>query len=245
MFSSRFVFLSLLSSLVFMLEPGCGIRKPTTTPLPSASPSISPSSTPSSSPSPGSTMIQAKILPSIETNDAVVAEAQKLQAQGLLTDLIILESYPVQISAKGTPEAIQKLQNLAKGTTGSSALTLETLSTRSSRILSSENLAVSDEASWQELWLRHYGSNSDRPMVNFETETVLAVFAGQKRTGGYSIRITQVAIKGSELVVSYQETAPSSSNLVSQSLSSPAHLVKVRSSKLAGDFSSVRFEKTL
>lgn len=232
----RPTFFSLLLSLL-ALAPACGIRKPVVNPSPSPSTSTQPSPQPSTSP-----LVTAKILPDLSTNDAVVAEAERLKQSGQLTELIVLESYPVQITATGTVAAIQKLKQLAAGQTGR-VLSFETLSVRSSKITASETSAVSDQSSWEELWKRHYGSDADRPLINFETETVLAVFAGLKRTGGYSIRITEVRLQNAELQISYQETVPAGDSLVSQNLSSPAHLVKVRSSRLAGDYSAVRFIK--
>lgn len=242
---SRFIQLSLLSLCVLSLVQACGTRRPGTTPTPSATPSVAPSGSSSPKPSASPGLITAEIRPTMESNDAVLAELDRLKLTNEITDSIVRESFPVQISATGTPAAIQKLQKLAAGTTpNDTVLAFDTLSTRTSRISSSQTQAVSDEEAWQTLWKQHIGSDADRPMINFEIETVLAVFAGQKRSGGHSVKITQVKKSGNELVVSYQETSPSSGNLVSQNLTSPAHLVKVRSSKLNGDFSSVRFEKS-
>lgn len=236
---SRSIQIALLGLSVFSLILACGIRKPGTTPTPTPSASGSSSPRPSASPA----LITAEIRPSIETNDAVLAELDKLKQTNQITEATVRESFPVQITATGTAAAIQKLQKLAAGNSTGTVLSFETLSSRTSRISSSQTQAVSDESSWQTLWKQHTGSDADRPMINFEIETVLAVFAGQKRSGGYSIKITQVQKQGEELLVQYQETAPSSGNLVSQNLTSPAHLVKVRSSKLNGEFSTVRFEK--
>lgn len=243
----RYLQLSLLGLCVFSLVQACGFRRPgnTPTPTPTASGSSSPkpSALPSALPSTQPGLITAEIRPTIESNDAVLAEMDRLKLSNEITDAIVRESFPVQITATGTPAAIQKLQKLAAGSSSETVLSFETLSTRSSRITSSQTQAVSDEEAWQTLWRQHIGSDADRPMINFEIETVLAVFSGQKRSGGHSVKITQVKKSGNELVVTYQETAPSSGNLVSQNLTSPSHLVKVRSSKLNGDFGSVRFEK--
>ncbi|MBT9547765.1 MAG: protease complex subunit PrcB family protein [Candidatus Sericytochromatia bacterium] len=239
----RYLQLSLLGLCSFSLLLACGFRRPGNTPTPTPTASGSSSPKPSSSPTALPGLITAEIRPTIESNDAVLAEMDRLKLSNEITDSIVRESFPVQITATGTPAAIQKLQKLAAGNTSETVLSFETLSTRSSRITSSQTQAVSDEEAWQTLWRQHMGSDADRPMINFEIETVLAVFSGQKRSGGHSVKITQVKKSGNELVVTYQETAPSSGNLVSQNLTSPSHLVKVRSSKLNGDFSSVRFEK--
>jgi hypothetical protein len=242
--SSRFVQVTLLGMLILGLSSACGSRRSIS---PITSPSTLPTSSPkpSSSPSPSPSTMTARINPTIATNDSVLAELERLKTNGDISDAQIMESYPVQIIATGTPEAIQSLQKLALGSHSGSEteISFETLSSRTSRITSSQTQAVSDENSWISLWRLHTGSDADRPTVNFEIETVLAVFSGQKRSGGYSVKITKVTQLGSELIVSYQETVPPANNLVSQSLTSPSHLVKVRLSKLNGDFSSVRFEK--
>lgn len=221
--------------LISFLTLACGVRKPLPNPdpTPSATPSVQPSTSP---------LVTARILPSVETNDAVVAAAERLKENGQITELITLESYPVQLVVTGTAAAIETLKRLAAGETGR-VLSFETLSTRNSHITASGTMAITDQETWEDLWKRHYGSDADRPLINFESETVLAVFAGQKPSGGYGIRITEVRLQAGELQVSYQETAPSPDTLVSQNLTSPAHLVKIRSSRLAGDFSSVRFVK--
>ena len=223
-----------------LLSPACGLRKPVSTP-----PDASPSPSPTASSSPGvKPLITAKIRPTLETNDVVVAEAQRLEQSGELSEVLVQESYPVQITATGTASAIQRLQKLAAGNSSNpDAISFETLSNRSSRLTSPQTIAVSDDTAWQELWRKHYGSDSDRPLIDFEHYTVLGVFAGQKRSGGYSIQITAVQLVARELVVSYREKSPAASDLVSQSLTSPAHLVSIKRSKLAGDFDSVRFEK--
>lgn len=246
MIFSRSIQLSLLGLCGLSLLLSCGIRRPGNTPTPTPTASSSspkPSANPSASPTALPGLITAEIRPTFETNDAVLAELERLKLSKLISDALVRESFPVQITATGTPAAIQKLQKLAAGSTPDTVLSFETLSSRSSRISSSQTQAVSDEEAWQTLWQQHTGSDADRPMINFEIETVLAVFAGQKRSGGYTIKITQVKKVGNELVVAYQETSPPAGNLVSQNLTSPAHLVKVRSSKLNGDFGSVRFEK--
>ena len=100
---------------------------------------------------------------------------------------------------------------------------------------------VSDAASFDTLWLQHNGSSQQKPEVDFDKETVLAVFSGQKKTGGYQIEITKISQSGSTLNVSYKETSPASSDLTSQVLTSPAHMVKISLSKSQNNFETVTF----
>lgn len=103
-----FILLSLSSLSLILSACRAGVQP---TPTPSVSPSINPNPSPSASPA----MVQASIRPTVETNEATLAEVRKLEAEGKVTDVIVLESYPVQISLKGTPEAIAQLQRVAAG----------------------------------------------------------------------------------------------------------------------------------
>lgn len=211
---------------------GCGNRQ--------ISPSPAPSSSAQPSASPG--RITARISPTTSTQDSVMAEVTRLEEDGVLSDVITLEIYPVQITATGPADVITRLQNMAKGDSDDSPR-FESLSQRSSRITAAGQRIVSDQEAFANLWEDHTGSVSDLPSVDFDHQTVVAVLMGQKKTGGYQITITGVRKEGSVLVVSYSEKVPASGSFNSQVLTSPAHLVRIEASEADGDFSEVRFEK--
>lgn len=121
------------------------------------------------------------------------------------------------------------------------SLSFDSLSNGTSRIKTAGNRVISDKESFATFWEEHSGSNAILPEVDFTQQTVLAVFFGQKSTGGYSIRITSIKRTGSELLVTYHESEPEKGKLNSQVINSPAHIVKISQSKTKGDFSSVRF----
>lgn len=56
---------------------------------------------------------------------------------------------------------------------------------------------------------------------------LVAVFQGQQRTGGYGIRVTAIERRGDQLVVSAAFTAPKPDSIVTQALTSPAHVVSI------------------
>lgn len=122
-----------------------------------------------------------------------------------------------------------------------SSIAFESLSTGTSRIKTQDQRVIADADGFADFWLEHAGSNAFLPEVDFSTQTVLAVFAGQKSTGGYSIRITAVKLANQQLTVSYHETEPAKGKLNSQVLNAPAHIVRIDKSKAAGDFTSVKF----
>lgn len=221
--------------VAMMLSQGllaCGNRNPKVTPEPN----------PSASTTPVQSQVSASINPSLETNDAVIEEVNKLQDEGVLSDVMIMESYPVQISAKGPADVIKRLQAMAAGQSSQEQkVSFVTLSKRTSRIKDAGTKVVFDAASFDTLWLQHNGSTQQKPEVNFDSETVIAVFSGQKNTGGYLIEITRILQTGSQLNVYYKETSPGSEDLTSQVITSPAHLVKIPLSKSQKDFENVTF----
>ena len=136
--------LNLALSIALSLA-ACGSRSVST------NPSASPTPRPSVSAAANS-KITAQIRPTTETNDAVVAEVQRLEQAGTLSDVIMLESYPVQITATGPKSEIERLQQMAAGNSNSSEISMTTLSQGSSRKQTATNVAVTDQASWEALW---------------------------------------------------------------------------------------------
>jgi len=65
------------------------------------------------------------------------------------------------------------------------------------------------------------------PPVDFSRDMVVALFMGERGTGGYEIEITRVERVESGLVVQYRRTSPDPGAMLSQALSQPFHLVKL------------------
>lgn len=63
-------------------------------------------------------------------------------------------------------------------------------------------------------------------------EMGVAVFLGQRNTGGYGVEILQVKAEGGKLVVEYRETTPSPDMMVTQALTTPWTVVVVPRSDL-------------
>ena len=62
----------------------------------------------------------------------------------------------------------------------------------------------------------------------------VAAFQGQKSTGGYAVRISAIERRGDELVVRAMFGAPGPDAIVTQVLTSPAHLVSIASADATG-----------
>jgi len=63
------------------------------------------------------------------------------------------------------------------------------------------------------------GGQPDRVLV--------AVFQGEQRTGGYGVHITSIERRGDQLVVTATFTEPKQDSIVTQALTSPAHIVSI------------------
>lgn len=66
----------------------------------------------------------------------------------------------------------------------------------------------------------------DVPKVDFEKHSIVAVFMGQKRTGGYSIAVTEVNIKNDVSTVTTNKTLPSG-GIATMALSSPYCIIEI------------------
>jgi len=73
------------------------------------------------------------------------------------------------------------------------------------------------------------------PNVAIPTDRVLvAAFQGQQRTGGYGIRVTAIERRGDQLVVSATFIEPKPGSIVTQALTSPAHVVSIAAADAKG-----------
>ena len=73
------------------------------------------------------------------------------------------------------------------------------------------------------------------PNVAIPADRVLvAAFQGQQRTGGYGIRITAIERRGDQLVVSATFIEPKPDSIVTQALTSPAHVVSIGAADATG-----------
>ena len=86
-------------------------------------------------------------------------------------------------------------------------------------------LIVDDAAEWNTFWDQHAGGVP--PTVDFTQDVVLAVFAGYRSTGGFSLAITAVDLSVATLDVSSLEQAPGPGCFVTLALTQPFHFVSV------------------
>lgn len=69
------------------------------------------------------------------------------------------------------------------------------------------------------------------PKVDFSKERIVALFMGEKSSGGYAIKVKNVSEKGGKIYVVVEETKPGSGDIVTMSFTSPFTIVKINSTK--------------
>ena len=91
-------------------------------------------------------------------------------------------------------------------------------------------LVVRDEATWKELWQEHASVSFPAPalpQIDFAREMVIAVFAGERFTMGYTVVITQIKQFNDGLQIHYTINVPGPNCFVEQTLSQPFAIVKI------------------
>lgn len=102
-------------------------------------------------------------------------------------------------------------------------------------------LVVKSEKEWRELWEMHssfFAPAKPVPSIDFDKEMIVAVFAGEKRTGGYVIEITVIEEDRAkqQLRVVYRETKPPAGVMVTQVLTQPYCIVRLKKIDLPARF---------
>lgn len=91
-------------------------------------------------------------------------------------------------------------------------------------------LVVRDARTWTRVWNAVHAGVTPAPRVvapDFGEEIAVVAALGQRRTGGYGIRVDSVARHAAGAVVYVTTTAPGRNCLTTQALTSPVHAVRV------------------
>ncbi|MGE5329421.1 MAG: protease complex subunit PrcB family protein [Deltaproteobacteria bacterium] len=93
------------------------------------------------------------------------------------------------------------------------------------------NAVVQNKEKFEELWkLTNSGVYpvTAAPEIDFEKNTIVAVYMGQKPTGGYRIEITKIEENEQNVVVTVKETMAQGDSILTNVLTSPVHIVKIK-----------------
>ncbi len=83
---------------------------------------------------------------------------------------------------------------------------------------------IQDAGTWEKVWKQVHDRVRPQPQVpkvNFEKQSVLAVFMGEKNSGGYSIQITQVKDAGAVTEVIVSRISPGARDVLTAVLTQP------------------------
>jgi len=96
-----------------------------------------------------------------------------------------------------------------------------------------ERLVIKTEDQWREVWEKMHRlrlPTPERPKIDFEREMVVAVFMGQRKTGGYEIEITEIEERKGEIIVEVEEKEPPPESIRAMALTQPYHIVVIKKS---------------
>lgn len=97
-------------------------------------------------------------------------------------------------------------------------------------ITNKENFIIVEQEEWSRLWnllTDRIFPKPELPTVDFEKESLIAVFQGQKGSGGYSIEIIEVQKIGNMITIFINESEPGSSCNTTSAMSEPYHIIKL------------------
>ncbi|GMV38223.1 MAG: hypothetical protein AMXMBFR61_27310 [Fimbriimonadales bacterium] len=94
-----------------------------------------------------------------------------------------------------------------------------------SAITQRELHVVGSDTEWMALWQRHqanvFGGEESPPNVDFSKQRVVAAFAGNFPTGGYSLQLLPTEVVGGEMLVRFRLVRPPADALLTQAFTQP------------------------
>jgi hypothetical protein len=94
-----------------------------------------------------------------------------------------------------------------------------------SGVTTARRVVIRDDRAWRALWTEHAGDAAAAPRVEFGTQIIAAVFAGDRPTPGYGIEITGLHREGDSLAIVVTESRPAPGTLAAQVIVTPFHIV--------------------
>jgi len=99
-----------------------------------------------------------------------------------------------------------------------------------SGVRTGKTLAIYDEAAWKGLWAEHKKGSSPGatpPEVDFSKQMVVAIFLGERRTGGYFVTVKSISADSGGLTVGYEENRPGRGCIVTMALTYPFQIIRL------------------
>ena len=101
---------------------------------------------------------------------------------------------------------------------------------------SASQMVINNSERWSNLWQQHtYNTEPPPPVprVDFTSYSVVAVFAGEKPTSGYSVEILSAETSGSQtldqsaIAITVQHRQPKAGDFVTEALTYPYHIIRI------------------
>lgn len=88
---------------------------------------------------------------------------------------------------------------------------------------------IKDNASLKELYKSI--NNENVPTIDFENNRVVALFLGQRSSGGYAIKVKNITEKENKIFVDIERIAPKPGENATMAITNPYSIVKINSNK--------------
>src|SRR3989338_11432264 len=90
-----------------------------------------------------------------------------------------------------------------------------------------QEIVIKNSEKLDSLWYEMF-NDKNIPNIDFDENMVIAVFMGEKNTGGYSIQVKKIIKQDNKINVYFREFAPGKNCFVTQALTQPYQLVKLK-----------------
>ena len=91
-----------------------------------------------------------------------------------------------------------------------------------------QNVIVNNINEWEDLWEKTVNWTPDElPSVNFGESMVLAVYMGEKTSGGFNVEILEVKETEELIIVVTKFTNPETEQGLTTALTQPFHMIKI------------------
>ncbi len=94
----------------------------------------------------------------------------------------------------------------------------------------SKFIVIKDETTLNEIYKlinKNKSPGIKIPIINFEKETVLVLFLGEKSSGGHSISVEQILDENEKVTVKYKVTLPKLGEMVTTVMTQPYCIIKI------------------
>lgn len=106
-----------------------------------------------------------------------------------------------------------------------------------SPVAEAKNFVIVSAEEWRDLWLYVHGDQvAPLPAIDFSRYVVLALFQGEKPSGGYSLHVSKARSVGGSLIVSVDDISPGQGCSVTESVTTPFTFVVTQ--KFTGSFAT-------